>query len=152
MSFPEAWSEIRQVLADTGDAIKAREHGLHVAAAVRISVGIATSEQDIDRLVSFLGGHFYNCVASEANSRRGSTAGLSISALPTFPRTPPTGEEEDEEGEDSSGSNEDAFDRNVEVVVDKSMGSSPTSPKPTTASPKVITKTNNSHPACCIVM
>ena len=54
MLFPEAWKDIRQILTNTGDVLKAREQGLNVAAAVRISIGIATSEGDISNLLAFL--------------------------------------------------------------------------------------------------
>jgi len=54
MLFPEAWKDIRRIITDTGDALKAREQGLNVAAAVRISLGIATSEGDILNLLAFL--------------------------------------------------------------------------------------------------
>ena len=54
MVFPDAWNQIRRVLVDTGDPLMARERGLHVAGALRFSVGIATSEGDIEKLLTFL--------------------------------------------------------------------------------------------------
>lgn len=51
--FPEAWRAMMELL-DEGDPLKAREMGLGIAAAIRISVGIPTSDQDITRVIKFL--------------------------------------------------------------------------------------------------
>ena len=51
--FPEAWRAMMEIL-DEGDPLKAREIGLGIAAAVRISVGIPTSDADVVRLIKFL--------------------------------------------------------------------------------------------------
>eukprot|EP00744_Colponema_vietnamica_P002039 GILI01003282.1.p1 GENE.GILI01003282.1~~GILI01003282.1.p1 ORF type:complete len:719 (+),score=162.40 GILI01003282.1:129-2285(+) len=51
--FPEAWRAMMELL-DEGDPLKAREMGLGIAAAIRISVGIPTSDSDITRVIKFL--------------------------------------------------------------------------------------------------
>eukprot|EP00658_Telonema_sp_P-2_P085719 TRINITY_DN9832_c0_g1_i1.p1 TRINITY_DN9832_c0_g1~~TRINITY_DN9832_c0_g1_i1.p1 ORF type:complete len:368 (+),score=107.48 TRINITY_DN9832_c0_g1_i1:378-1481(+) len=90
MLFPEAWKDIRRIITDTGDALKAREQGLNVAAAVRISLGIATSEGDIVNLLKFLN-QFKDCVVKdveameEAAYGNGKGAALGVSCTYTPP-------------------------------------------------------------------
>eukprot|EP00758_Cryptobia_borreli_P001514 Tbor_TRINITY_DN2303_c0_g1::TRINITY_DN2303_c0_g1_i1::g.180::m.180 len=56
MLFPEAWKVMRQLVSNSPgtDPKTAKDQGVEIAAAVRISVGIPTSVKDINALLSFI--------------------------------------------------------------------------------------------------